>query len=124
MSDPLAEDEELAEACIDYFDCWKRSNYGRLAGYLLNPAKRSVGKMAGEVRAAYSPHAIDFFNIILINRTAPAVAEVDVFLRSEKKDWSPRICFVRIGDDGTACCDWDPERWMVSRWAVDPFRDA
>lgn len=53
--------------------------------------------MAGEARAAYSPHAIDFFNIISINRTAPAVAEVDVFLRSEKKDWSPRICFVRIG---------------------------
>lgn len=124
MSDPLAEDEELVEACIDYFDCWKRGNYGRLAGYLLNPAKRSVGKMAGEARDAYSPYAIDFFNIISINRTAPAVAEVDVFLRSEKKDWSPRICFVRIGDDGTACCDWDPGRWMVSRWAVDPFRDA
>lgn len=124
VSEPFAEDEELVEACMDYLDCWRKGNYGGLAGYLSNPAKRSVGMMAGEARATYSLHTIDFFKIISINRIAPAVAEVDVSLGTDRRVWSPHLRFVRVGEDGTACCDWEPGRWTVTRWAVDPFRDA
>lgn len=124
LSNPLAEDKELLNACVGYFDYWQKRNYGKLAGYLADPAEKSKGAMAGEARAAYSAFPIDQYRIESIERTAAAVAEVHVSLESEKGKWSPHIRFVRTGEDGVPRCDWEQGEWRIVGWAVDPFLDA
>ena len=124
LPNPLAEDKELLDACVGYFDYWQKRNYGKLAGYLANPAEKPKGVMAGEARAAYSAFPIDQYRIESIERTAAAVAEVHVSFESEKGKWSPHIRFVRTGEDGTSRCDWEQGEWRVVGWAVDPFLDA
>ena len=124
LSNPLAEDNELLNARVGYFDYWQKRNYGKLAGYLADPAEKSKGAMAGEARAAYSAFPIDQYRIESIERTAAAVAKVHVSLESEKGKWSPHIRFVRTGEGGTSRCDWEQGEWRVVGWAVDPFLDA
>lgn len=124
LASPADEDRELVDACVGYLDCWQRGNYGKLAGYLLNPANKPESFMAGEARAAYAPHAIDRYSISSIRRNAPAAAEVCVLLESEKGRWSPSIRLVRYGEGGAPCCDWEPGKWKVVRWSVDPFEGA
>ncbi len=123
LSNPLAEDRELVNACANYFGYWQKGNYGRLAGCLANPAKKPIGKMAGEAREAYSSCAIDQYKIESIERSAAAVADVHVSLKSKKRNWNSCIRFVRMDDNETPCCDWRPGEWKVVRWAVDPFHD-
>lgn len=73
---------------------------GRLAGYLLNPAKRSVGKMAGRGKGAYSPHAIDFSISSQLIEPLQLLLKW-MFSQIGKEGLEPACCFVRIGGDGT-----------------------
>jgi hypothetical protein len=79
--------DELVVAANEYLELWHRQNYGHLVQYLQLSARKRLGKGApAELRRNYSDHPLSGFEVLSIDRRAPAIAVVHMRLLTSERE--------------------------------------
>ncbi len=116
-------DREIIDSVNKYFEAWKVKNYGHLGQFFPNFTDSSFNKLAAEARSLYEEHPIQSYEIISVNRPAPAIADVEVRLASAERIWQAQIRFVKY-DGTTPAAEWERGMWKAIRYGTDPFAGA
>jgi hypothetical protein len=108
---------------VEYFDLWKRKNYGWMAKCADPCALEQDNLAPREVCDVFSSRKLQSFSISEIRDTAPALSEIDVTVTFEVNG---EIVTSEIvvemsyrGPDEWLATRTDPGEWRVSNWRLD-----
>lgn len=106
-----------------YLDAWTQRNYGSMAG-LLSPivSESSHGRTAGQVREAFEDQTLTQYRLESVDRTAAAVARVDVVLEVDNDPSHGGLRWVRLGDDTRPVAPNEAGSWGLVSWTLQAMR--
>jgi hypothetical protein len=123
LEDPLSQDADFVESCERFFEAWCSRRYDIVGSFFPNYLGKKSSALAGEASAIYAEHPISSFEIIELNRSAPAIGEALVRITSSNKCWTASIRLTRLNGK-TPAADWEYGEWKVMQYAVKPFQDV
>lgn len=109
-------------ALVQFLDCWKDRNYGKMAERAVNLTKRSIKDMAGQLRRDAEFIELTDFEIRSVRQSAVARADAVVFLKGTTLNGDIegefRVVAFRHTADGGIAMPTDPGKWFVQQACI------